>query len=364
MPDTGGRSAVGWIALFGFGTGSLLWHASTVSGGPLRTRFFTELFPLILSAVLIVAVAWLTRQGLEAQHVIRLAGWCLLGAFVIGGATLVAMVADPTVFAVGLLKTVADAGTAGGVVGLVVGVYDLHQRLSREEALVRERQTRLLNERLTVLNRVLRHDVRNDVNAILGYAELARAGEGDVDAALEVIEERARQIQKLSRRGRDIEALLGGDGEQRQTVDLAAVVGSELAELESDTVGVQTQVDVPDAAMVRANPMIDVAVENLVENAVEHAVEPTVELTVRLESVDSAWVLTIADNGPGIPEAEIRILERGEENQLRHSSGLGLWLVHWIVRESGGTITFEENDPTGSIVTIRLTAAETGERNT
>jgi signal transduction histidine kinase len=363
MPRTGVRSTVGWAVLFGLGLGTLLWHAATRTDGPLRTHFFTEIFPLVLSVVLIAAVAWLATQGLRERSVLRLAGWSLLGTVVIGGAALVAILADPTVVAVGTLDTVADAGTAGGVVGLVLGVYDLHQRLSREEALARERQTQLLNERLTVLNRVLRHDVRNDVNAILGYAELVREDDGDVDTALEIIEQRAREIQKLSRRGRDIEELLRRDGEQRHPLDLAGIVRSELADLESDTVGVETQLDLPDSAMVRANPMIDVAVENLVENAVEHTVEPTVDLVVELEPVGEEWELTIADNGPGIPETEIRILERGEESQLRHSSGLGLWLVHWIVRESGGSIAFEENDPTGSVVTIRLAAAD-GERNT
>jgi signal transduction histidine kinase len=319
---------------------------------------------LILSVVMIAAVSWLAIQGLEERHVFRLAGWCGLGVVVIGGAALAAIIADPSIVTISPLQTVADAGTAGGVVGLILGVYDLHQQLSREEVLARERQTQLLNERLTVLNRVLRHDVRNDVNAILGYAELVREDDGDVDAALEIIEQRARQIQKLSRRGRDIEALLGADEDQTRTLDLAAVVRSELIDLESDTVGVETQLDLPETAMVRANPMIDVAVENLVENAVEHVDEPRVELSVSLEPVESIWELTIADNGRGIPDAEIRILERGEESQLRHSSGLGLWLVHWIVRESGGSIAFDENDPTGSVITIRLGAADEQEGNT
>jgi signal transduction histidine kinase len=357
MSDLDLRAGAGWVLLFGLAIGSLLWHVSTGIGGPVRTHFFTDIFPLVLSVVFLAAVGWLALQGPDRAYGPRLAGWTVLGTVVIGGAALTVRIAEPTVATIGPLETAADAGTAGSVVGMVVGVYDLHQRIARTEALSRERHLRRLNERLTVLNRVLRHDVRNDVNAILGYAELAREDDGDVEGALEIIEERAREIQKLSRRGRDIEELLDSDGTDAVSVDLAAVVREELGALESDTVGVETTVDIPETAMVRANPMIDVAVENLLENAIEHVAEPTVRVTVRLESIEAGWQLTIADNGPGIPAAETRILERGEESQLRHSSGLGLWLVHWIVRESGGSISFEENEPTGSVVTIRLADA-------
>lgn len=62
----------------------------------------------------------------------------------------------------------------------------------------------------------------------------------------------------------------------------------------------------------------------------------------------------MADNGPGIPECELGVLERGYETPLEHTSGLGLWLVNLIVRESDGDLLYAENDPRGSKITIRL----------
>jgi signal transduction histidine kinase len=64
--------------------------------------------------------------------------------------------------------------------------------------------------------------------------------------------------------------------------------------------------------------------------------------------------IVVADDDPGIPEEEIEILERGEETGLEHTSGLGLWLVHWIVTESGGSVAFESSDTGGSVVRLRL----------
>lgn len=69
-------------------------------------------------------------------------------------------------------------------------------------------------------------------------------------------------------------------------------------------------------------------------------------------------MVEIADNGPDIPEEEVNVLMyEYEVKPLYHGSGLGLWLVNWIVRQSGGTLTFEQNEPPGRIVSIELQAA-------
>jgi K+-sensing histidine kinase KdpD len=52
------------------------------------------------------------------------------------------------------------------------------------------------------------------------------------------------------------------------------------------------------------------------------------------------------------------VLQRGRETSLEHASGLGLWLVHWIVTESGGSVSFEEREPRGSVVELTLPRTE------
>ena len=54
----------------------------------------------------------------------------------------------------------------------------------------------------------------------------------------------------------------------------------------------------------------------------------------------------------------VAVLQRGRETSLEHASGLGLWLVHWIVTESGGSVSFEEREPRGSVVELTLPRAE------
>jgi signal transduction histidine kinase len=103
-------------------------------------------------------------------------------------------------------------------------------------------------------------------------------------------------------------------------------------------------------AVVTVSPLITAAVNNVVENAVEHTDNPVATVTVGLRVTEDAVVFAVADDGPGIPPNELEIIESGSETPLQHSSGLGLWLVHSIVTESGGRVEHDENEPTGSIV--------------
>jgi sensor histidine kinase regulating citrate/malate metabolism len=77
---------------------------------------------------------------------------------------------------------------------------------------------------------------------------------------------------------------------------------------------------------------------------------------------DDATRLTGDDDDPGVPPEELAVLEDGGETPLRRSSGLGLWLITWIVTESAGTVTFRESDLGGTVVDIRLRRGRAGQR--
>ena len=123
-------------------------------------------------------------------------------------------------------------------------------------------------------------------------------------------------------------------------------------------------VDGSDASVSTSIPRTDcrvsfelgTAVKELLVNAIQHNDADTPEVTLDLD-VDRNGppleaTIAISDNGPGIPENERKVLEEGEESPLLHGSGLGLWLVNWIVTELGGTVRIAENDPRGTVVTI------------
>jgi len=51
------------------------------------------------------------------------------------------------------------------------------------------------------------------------------------------------------------------------------------------------------------------------------------------------------------------VFSEARETALEHASGLGLWLVHWIVTESGGELEIHTREPTGTLITMWLPTA-------
>jgi signal transduction histidine kinase len=108
-------------------------------------------------------------------------------------------------------------------------------------------------------------------------------------------------------------------------------------------------------AIVATRDELRVALWNLVDNAVRHNDSDNPEVwvrTTRHPGETDSLEIAVLDNGPGIPEAERKTITRGRETSLKHSSGVGLWTVRWIVRNLGGTISFEDREPTGTVVRL------------
>jgi PAS domain S-box-containing protein len=236
--------------------------------------------------------------------------------------------------------------SSGEVRGVVATMRDVTQRQERER-------------QLDVLSRVLRHNLHNDMNVILGNAAtLAENTSGTDRERAEVIAETGRDLLDLTDKQKRITELLS---EPRivQSVELTDLLGQTVDQLRDSHPRATIALSLPERVEVRAISEITVAVEQLVENAVEHndSTPPVVEVDVRTgrETV----TVEVADNGPGIPEQERTILTDNDAIEpLYHGSGMGLWLVNWIVTHSGGTLDFEENSPRGSVVSLTLPRTE------
>jgi len=259
---------------------------------------------------------------------------------------------------------------------------------------ITEQKTR--QRRLGVLNRVLRHNLRNEMNVIVGNADLVADAvedcdaladaDGDVRARVREITDTATDVAEIGERVRQLERALDRSGVG--SVDATALV-EDVVERYRGRPDATVETALQDGLQVRGGDLLSVALDDLVENAVEHsstspdsqahedAVEhgstssrgdpdatvehgdPPTTVTVSGRRTGEWVELSVADDGPGIPDEEIAALsDDADTSQLSHGSGLGLWLVDWLATSLGGEVTFDDNDPRGSVVTLRLPAAD------
>jgi signal transduction histidine kinase len=209
-----------------------------------------------------------------------------------------------------------------------------------------------------VLSRVLRHNVRNDLSVVKTNAQLlADEADGLEAERLNTVIDKSQNLLEASEKARAVERVLDYDRERRE-LDLVDAVEDAVSDVRSEFPDATISTDLPEAARAKAHWGLSVALENLIENGVRHndADSPRVDVSVRVDG--DCVEVRIADNGPGIPQQELTVLERGEETPLEHGSGIGLWLVNWVAELSHADLDFE-NTSRGCTVTVGLEAAET-----
>ncbi len=217
-------------------------------------------------------------------------------------------------------------------------------------------------KRVEILNRVLRHDMRNGMNIIDGCAEmLAEAVDGDEIEYATTIQERAGELIGLAEKTRAVERVLERESTTAGPINVADAVAEATARLESAYPDVELTSSIPDRTFARTNESLRTALFQILENAVEHneTSDPTIDISVCDRTDNGMLAISIADDGPGMPDEERELLQGDREiTQLRHTSGLGLWLVTLVVTQSGGQLTFESNEPRGTVVTIEIPQAD------
>ena len=300
---------------------------------------------VLLALSLTYAGIWLDRTDLENHRIWSIAQWSAAGLAVLTALSLALLVSTrfPAQQSTGgstLLTNVAAGGVAGVLVGTVAELRDEQQRTAE------------LNRRNLVLNRVLRHNIRNETNIILGYADnLAGELEGEPASDARLIRGKARNVARLGKKARQIEQTLATERD-RFRVNVEPLAAEAVETIRQDHPEVTVTTSIPEEAWVEADEMLSVVIENLLENAAEHSSEH-VEIELTVETAGDTVRIVVSDTGPGIPPQEMMALE-SDETDLDHGSGLGLRLVQWLVDHYDGSITFAERTPRGTVVTIEL----------
>ena len=266
---------------------------------------------------------------------IRISGLIVVGGLVVGALAAVYVAARHVAG-----ETLPDAAfvlsigwSVGAAAGAITGYY-----LVRLEASLRDQRD--LAQRLNVLQRVLRHNLRNEMTVIGGASQSIRAVVDDsgVLAKLDVIDEHVERVARLSEQNATLTSIWQQAGGALVTLD--AVLDEEVERFRERHPDVPLQTDLPDGVEVDAHPQVRLAFREAMENAVAHNDSVTVSLAVRNGDAETVTV-EITDDGSGVPGGELEPIEAGEEEPLSHTTGLGLWMIYWLVEASGGDLDVE-----------------------
>ena len=211
---------------------------------------------------------------------------------------------------------------------------------------------------LQALQRVLRHNIRNDLTKAWGYLDIVKnAIDSDRAAhAAGVLEEVFDTWDSMTKKTGEIQRVLShDDGLVRSEVE--SVISSTLDETRRLHPEMTVTVDDTGSQAAIVAGEVKAALIELIDNAVTASPDDHVSVSV---SASDGWVtFGVGDNGPGLPEMEAAVLNEGEETPLNHGQGVGLWLVRMVVTGAGGEVNIRDTNP-GTAVELRF--PDIGER--
>ena len=211
---------------------------------------------------------------------------------------------------------------------------------------------------LTVLNRVLRHNLRAAITVIEGQAEMLDPDReySNPRAAITAIKNQTESMEKIADKTASIQRLWEREGEgtvwgQSELRTLIEEYRTEYPEARIHlTIDIDEEIRLPDIEL------FELAFDEAIENAVTYteAATPEIEIAVERLADSSQLCLAVADEGPGIPSNELKAIEAGEELPLTHGTGIGLWIMKWVTTGLGGEFEITDNEPRGTVLRFHL----------
>lgn len=217
---------------------------------------------------------------------------------------------------------------------------DITQRKKIEEDL------KNLNETLEVLNKILRHDILNDLTVALNFCDLIETKDEDIkEKVMKVLLKSVNLIQN----SREIERALYEKLDMNNT---------KLFDIESKILKLkelypEVNIKFLDNCKIFTDESIIIVFDNIIRNAKIHGNANSIDISIK--KIGKYCEVSFADNGIGIPDTiKDKIFNEGVSYGPNKGSGLGLYLAKKIVEKHGGEIKISDNKPKGTIITLKL----------
>jgi len=228
--------------------------------------------------------------------------------------------------------------THGRLIGQIMTLHDITEHVRQQQ-------------RLEVLNRVFRHNIRTNTQVIMGYADYL-ATENSASKSQKV-QQKAQEIEQVSDDIRTVLDLFERGRKQPHPVKLRNVLDGCLALVRKEYPGVLVECEF-DSDDHYVDSVLNKVLLNIVENAAQHNTDLDPKIWIDVTATSDRVRVSVEDNGPGIDEKELSLIKNRTETPLEHGTGFGLAIAMWGTESADGEITFEERDPTGLRVTVEV----------
>ncbi|MFB6102551.1 MAG: PAS domain-containing sensor histidine kinase [Haloplanus sp.] len=254
----------------------------------------------------------------------------------------------------GEIRTVAVAATANVLPGRhLSALRDVTERVEHERELHEERA------RVEFLNRLLRHNVLNGMNLVMAKLDsLEPALPDERRSDLDVARNRSAEVVDIVQTARRLAAGMEETAELPR-IDLGESLTAAIESVREAYPAATIEFAPPDVPVdVRADEMLATAFDHLLTNAMEHNDPESISVTIDVELDAETVTVAVADDGVGIPPARrAELFSEGEFTHTRDWGGFGLSIVDVLVREYGGRVWAEANEPRGTVFYVELPRA-------
>lgn len=234
---------------------------------------------------------------------------------------------------------------SGDSVGGMIVLYDLTEERQRKQ-------------QLAVLNRVLRHNLRNEMTVVRGFAESLESSVTDPELGgrAQAIVRASDRLLSIGEKVREFDRIRDSDV-RREPTDVGALLTRLRDEFAVRYPDADIAVDIDGESLeIQTQPeILELALSNLIENALDHSAETERAVDVRVEAASDEVRIELRDDNDRIPEMEVSVLQEGNETPLQHGKGIGLWIVNWCLTALRGEIAFHYDD--GNCIALTIPTA-------
>ena len=207
--------------------------------------------------------------------------------------------------------------------------------------------------------RLLRHNLRNEANIILGNADRIESHTESslLKDAATTIQARSETLGNMADSVREIEQAVADTETQRVRRHAMTVVRNVVDEVQADYPAAEITLEERAEMGIDIDAAFRYALRHALENALDHSeeMEPAVVVSVGPSQNTGRVEICITDTNPPIPNKELDALYAPRKTTTTsHGSGIGLFVMKWCIESLKGEIRFEAREPRGNAVYFYL----------